>query len=75
MKPGIDLISVFKKQKDETGQEYFVGTIDPSNFKKNKEEIQIILMHGKLLPSSLVGRHGGTQENLYMFSQENNLQG
>ncbi len=74
MKPGIDLISVFAKREDETGQVFYTGTIDPSNFKKAKEEIRIVLMQGNLLPGSLVGHEGSSQENLYMFSQDGNNQ-
>ncbi len=74
MKPGIDLISKFEKKLDENGQAYYTGTIDPANFKKLKKEIHIILMHGSLLPGSLVGSDETTQENLYMFSQEHSQQ-
>ena len=70
MKPGIDLVSVFEKKQDENGGEYYIGTLESNLFKKAKGEIQVVLLKGETLPSSLVGNTNDSKESLYMFSQE-----
>ncbi|MBN2329122.1 MAG: hypothetical protein JXR73_18420 [Candidatus Omnitrophica bacterium] len=70
MKPDIEIISVFTRNQDEAGREYFCGVLDPSVFKKAKQEIHIILMPGSQLPSSLIGSRDSSQESLYMFAKK-----
>ena len=73
MKPGIDIISVFEKVKDEKGEEYFTGTLDLSVLKKTKlDEIQVVFITGDLLPGSvhsLLGRQSDKERVLFMFAK------
>lgn len=67
MKPGISLTSIFERTLDEKGGEYYAGTLDPATFKKHKKEFRVILMQGKLLPSTLIQNDPKAIENLFMF--------
>lgn len=69
MKNGIDLIGSFERKKDDKGEEYYSGTINPTHFKKVKDEIQLVLMPGNQLPTSLIGTDQEAQDSLYLFSQ------
>ena len=70
MKPNINLVAVFEQKLEEEEQEFHSGTLDLSVFKKVKGVIQIKLIKGHLLPTSLVGSDPATLENLYMFVEE-----
>ncbi len=71
MKPGIDVISVFEKKKDENGTEFFTGTIDLKALKKIKaDELRVVMMPGDLLPASLhslMDRNTTSSNGLFMF--------
>ena len=71
MKPGINIISVFDRTKDESGSEYFTGTLDLKALKKTKcDEIRVVFMTGDLLPASLhslMGKDTKAESGLFMF--------
>lgn len=71
MKPGINVISVFERRKDESGVEHFSGTLDLKALKRLKcDEISVVMMTGDLLPTSLhslMGKNAATKDGLFMF--------
>ena len=73
MKPGINVISVFEKKKDESGNEYFTGSLDVKALKKMKcEELRVVLIGKKILPPGLqilMSDRASADNNLIMFAE------
>ena len=69
MKPAMNIISVYKKQKDDA-TEYYTGILSISALRKIKaEEVEVILIPTEHLPKSLAGMmNKGAGADLIMFA-------
>jgi len=61
---------VFTKVRREEGSEFYSGTMDPTLFKKAKQDVEVVLMPTVSVPESILDllKKAGTQEaDLLMF--------